>query len=863
MITHTIKHQVLPWTAYPLVIALAISLHLVMLEREIVLPVSTYIPVILGALAITLLEFFIPYSQQWRPSAGEVKNDTLYMLLVQILLARLLAFAVALLLLRVAQDTQLSLEGVWVHDWPIGLQVIIMIIGAEFLRYWVHRLAHTWSPLWRLHAVHHSPDKLYWLNTGRFHPLEKTIQFLFDSLPFIIMGVSAEVLALYFVFYAINGFFQHSNINLRFGVLNYIISSAELHRWHHARDIDESGKNYGNNVIIWDLVFGSWFLPKDRQVENLGLFNDHYPMSFSEQLKTPFTAGIDKQEIPLLSIKSFINNCKTQIGIFIANVMVMKPFLRSLRAPMKHQDKLLLTIIRRNSNTDYGREHHFSKIHSHDHFIGSVPIQDYESLRPYIEKQELDKLPALTAEQPHYYAQTSGTTGSPKHIPMISDTLKQHQRSLAIFACVQNKVQRHSFSGSLLTIPGPYDEGSLPGGTIFGSISGLLYRKMPAYLQKKYVVPEAVFGIKDHALKYRLILRLSLPHKNLTYLVSANPSTFLKLVEVLNAELANLANDIEQGGSTYIEELHSSVRDEVLPLLGSDPARAKELRQLTQTHHAINLAQVWPNLRLVVTWTGGSCGIAVSAVKKLLPAYTRILELGYLSSELRVTITLPDKGNAGVPTLQDNYFEFIETGLYDEGVRETVRLDKLVEGKQYYIIVTTPAGLYRYFMNDIIEVAGFIRRTPLLRFVQKGKGVTNITGEKLTEHQLVEAVEKAKQEYQIETIFYLALAYVEQSHYELFIEMATAQDVDPSHFAESIDTFLKEGNIEYDSKRSSQRLKPLKVRLLKQGTAEVYKTHCINKGQRESQFKAVLLQYRNDIDFPFDQHCFYPDASAV
>ena len=109
MITHAIKHQVLPWTAYPLVIALAISLHLVMLEREIVLPVSTYIPVILGALAITLLEFFIPYRQQWRPSTGEVKNDILYMLLVQILLARLLAFAVALLLLRIAQDTQLSL----------------------------------------------------------------------------------------------------------------------------------------------------------------------------------------------------------------------------------------------------------------------------------------------------------------------------------------------------------------------------------------------------------------------------------------------------------------------------------------------------------------------------------------------------------------------------------------------------------------------------------------------------------------------------------------------------------------------------------------------------------------------------------
>lgn len=866
MIAQAIKHQVLPWVVYPLVITLAIVLHVAMVEREIVLPVSTYLPVIIGALVITWLEFFMPYRQQWRPASREVKNDILYMLLVQILLARLLAFAVALLLLRITQNTQSALEGVWLHDWPVALQVVVMIVGAEFMRYWVHRLAHTWSPLWRLHAVHHSPDKLYWLNTGRFHPLEKTIQFLFDSLPFILMGVSAEVLALYFVFYAINGFFQHSNINLKFGILNYVISSAELHRWHHARDIEESGKNYGNNVILWDLVFGSWFLPKDRQVENLGLFNNHYPMRFRDQLKTPFTAGIDKQDIPLLGVQSFINNCKTQTGIFIANLIYQRPFLRALQDPIKYQDKLLLSIVRNNSNTTYGREHQFTHIHSFDDFTEKVPIQDYEAFRPYIEKQELDKTPALTAEQPHYYAQTSGTTGSPKHIPVINDTLKQHQRSLAIFACVQNKAQRHSFSGRLLTIPGPYAEGTLPGGTTFGSISGLLYRKMPSYLQRKYVVPEAVFSIKDHALKYRLILRLALPHKNLTYLVSANPSTFLKLVEVLNTELVNLANEIEQGSFENSEQLPGPVRKAVMPLLDSNSVRADELRQLSQANDSISLAHVWPNLRLVVTWTGGSCGVAVSALKKLLPTYARILELGYLSSELRATITLDDTESAGVPTLGDNVFEFIETDLYDEGIRETVRLDKLVEGKQYYIIVTTSSGLYRYFMNDIVEVTGFKRRTPLLKFIQKGKGVTNITGEKLTEHQLVEAVEKAKQDLQIDTAFYMALAYVEQGHYKLYIEQTPEQsaehDIDPDQIAKTIDTLLKAGNIEYDSKRASQRLKPLTVRLLKPGTAEAYKTHCINKGQRESQYKVVLLQYRKHVDFPIENHCMNGAASS-
>ncbi|WP_455217424.1 GH3 family domain-containing protein [Kaarinaea lacus] len=859
-----IRQQVLPWIAYPGVVALAIILHLWMNQLGVALPVSTYVPVIIGALLITALEVLIPYRREWHPTIGEVKQDALYTVLVQIVLPRLLSFAVALWLLRTVNGNDAAVLDIWVHDWPIALQVVVMIVSAEFLRYWVHRLAHTWSPLWRLHAVHHSPGKLYWLNTGRFHPLEKAIQFLFDSLPFILMGVSAEVLALYFVFYATNGFFQHSNINLKFGFLNYIISSAELHRWHHARDIKESSSNYGNNVIIWDLVFGSWFLPKDRQVSELGLFNTHYPMRFMEQLKTPFTAAVDKKDIPLLGLNAFMNNVKVQIGIWLAKYGYMKPLLRALDEPTKHQQACLQKIIRENRATDYGKAHHFSSIRNHDDFIEQVPIQEYESLRPYIEKQEQEKCPALTADQPHYYAQTSGTTGQPKYIPVTKNSQAQHQRSLAIFACVQQQVQRHCFSGNLLAIPGPYDEGTLPGDSTFGSISGLMYREMPDYLRAKYVVPEAVFGLKDHHLKYLLILRLALQYKNLTYMVSANPSTFLKLIEVMKAELVNLADDIERGTFAQVQALPREAREVIKPYLRNNPGRAKELRDIARKQPEMSFADVWPNLRLLVTWTGGSCGIAVSALQSLLPKDTRILELGYLSSELRATITLEDTGNAGVPTLLDNYFEFIETALYDEGVRETIGLDKLEAGKQYYIIVTTPAGLYRYFMNDVVEVTGFKKSTPLLRFVQKGKGVTNITGEKLTEHQLMDAVEKTREQYQIDIVFYLALANVAQSCYELYIELAEeleeVQTADIHQAAETLDSLLQEGNTEYESKRHSGRLATIRVHLLKPGTAEAFKTHCVKKGQRESQFKTVLLQYRDAVDFPFDSYCIEPGA---
>lgn len=273
---------------------LVIGLHFQLLNLAWVIHWAAYVPVMLGALTVNLLERKFPHQPQWQPDRYDWGNDLVFMLLVQVLLPRFLSFFIAVTLLAALQQYGMVLEGFWPHQWPIAVQALLMLLAADLLRYWLHRAAHEWPPLWRLHAVHHSPKKLYWLNVGRFHPLDKSLQYLLDALPFIVLGVSAEVLALYFVFYAINGFFQHCNIELRLGALNYLISGPELHRWHHSKIIAESNNNYGNNLIIWDIAFGTRFLPDDKQVEELGLINRSYPTSFWTQMKTPFIKGLDK-----------------------------------------------------------------------------------------------------------------------------------------------------------------------------------------------------------------------------------------------------------------------------------------------------------------------------------------------------------------------------------------------------------------------------------------------------------------------------------------------------------------------------------------------------------------------------------------
>ena len=848
--SRTLNQQVLPLIAYPSVMFLGLFLQTTLLNFGVGLQISTYIAILFGVLCITLLELQIPYRKEWHPTLAEVKTDALFTVLIQILLPKILGFLVAITLLNFVKTHGLVIAASWPHEAPLILQVIIMMISAEFLRYWLHRLAHNWSPLWRLHAVHHSPDKLYWINTARFHPLEKAIQFLFDALPFILLGVSAEVLAVYFVFYALNGFFQHSNINLRMGVLNYVISSAQLHRWHHSKEVETSGRNYGNNLIIWDLLFGSHYLPNDRQVGKLGLINQSYPMSFLDQMKTPATPGVDKYQTPLLGMKDIYRNFQIQVGILIARLIYRLPFECSLSNPMKYQHKLLMNIIRDNEQTEYGKQHKFNKVKSWSEFMKYVPIQDYEDLRTYIEKQEITKEPCLTKEQPEYYAVTSGTTGKPKHIPVLAKTIKQYQRALAIFACVQNSVKRHAFSGELLAIPGAYHEGVLAGGSAYGSISGLMYYLMPQYLQNKYVVPNAVFGIADHNLKYRLIMRLAIQHSSISYMVTANPSTFLKLIEIINDEIAVLANDVQTGTFTGMEKLPSDVAESINNYLIKNEKRAQELTKLVKLGRNITFLDLWPNLRLVVTWKSGSCGVAIERLKKTLPPETHIIDLGYLASELRGTITLENTGNAGIPTFHDTFYEFIDIEGYEGGQRQTVLLDQLKIKKQYYVVITTPAGLYRYFMNDIIEVTGFKKKTPLICFVQKGKGVTNITGEKLAEQQLMTAVEELNAEFNLNVPFYLSLTLVNKSCYELYIE----SELDVDNYTLLLDKKLQKLNSEYASKRASGRLNQIIIKQVQSGTGDAYKEHGLSKGLRESQFKYLLLQNGSDCDFSFKEY---------
>jgi hypothetical protein len=168
------------------------------------------------------------------------------------------------------------------------------------------------------------------------------------------------------------------------------------------------------------------------------------------------------------------------------------------------------------------------------------------------------------------------------------------------------------------------------------------------------------------------------------------------------------------------------------------------------------------------------------------------------------------------------------------------------------VIVTTPSGLYRYFINDLVRVTGFLHRTPLIKFLQKGKGVTNITGEKLYEAQVLTAVRTVMDEARCAARFVMMLADEQACCYCLYVEPGTGAKPDAKAFAKAVDRKLCELNIEYHAKRESGRLGALKAAWLATDTSEAYKQFCVSRGQREGQFKSVAIAYRKDFSFDLE-----------
>ena len=821
--------RILSWLAYPSVLAGAMSAFAALQAGGLSAGLAAYGAVFGAALCILYHERWLPYRAAWRPGRHEVLADLGFLLLVQMLLPKLLGWSLVLAAEVALAEVGAGPSGLWPHHWPLAGQALLMLLLADLLRYWLHRACHDVPLLWRLHAVHHRPDKLYTLNVARFHPLEKALQFGLDAAPFLVLGVGSEVLAIYFVFYAVNGFYQHSNCALRLGWLNRVIAGPELHRWHHVAAARRP------------------VLQLRQQPDRLGSTVRHPLPAVG-----PSGAGGRPRSLAMTMLETQAANFALKVAMQATGAFAWRPLLRAAKRPQAVQEDLLRRILDRQAETDFGRRHGFARLRSWRDYRSAVPVQSYEDLRPLIERQERTGRPCLTLDRPISYARTSGTTGQPKYLPLTAAGLRRFARGQRLFAYSQHR-QADLFAGKVLGLGGAAEEGRLPTGTPYGAAGGMIHRAMPSLVRSKCVLPGMVMEIADYDLRAYGIARLALAQPDVTALVTANPSTLVRLLAVINDRADDLLADLARGGLAGGDGLPPEQLAALLPHLTSAPDRARHLRGVLRAQGRFTFANLWPGLRAVVTWTGGSCGLALAELRPDLPGDCRSLEMGYVASELRGSLLLDGRSGACLPTLRDVAFEFVERDHWEEGREAFVGLEALEPGRQYYLFATTADGLYRYDMNDIVRCTGRFRESPTIAFVQKGQGVTSITGEKLHEDQLLHAVAAHGSGLGLHIPFFVALADEQAGRYRLYLETAHDRPL-PAGFAEVVDGTLRTLNMEYDAKRASGRLALLSCRRVRRGTGEAYRRFCVTGGQRDSQYKLQPLQYRRRCGFDFERH---------
>lgn len=277
-------------SVFPLVMAAAIWATLDQIAAGIEPADAFLIPQLIAFVVVALLEHVYPHHLSWNKNRRDVRVDVFH----SITIAVSVGLATPLLLyagLRISSELSASIGlGLWPNQWPILLQAALALTLAELPGYWIHRLEHEWDGLWRFHATHHSAPRLYWLNAGRFHPIDILIIFIPSFLLLVALGCNDTVLTLFTLVTAVHGIFQHANLQMTLGPLNWFFSMAELHRWHHSKRLGEANCNYGQTISVWDTLFGTRYLPSDREPpEEIGLHDlPSFPMTWWAQILSPF-----------------------------------------------------------------------------------------------------------------------------------------------------------------------------------------------------------------------------------------------------------------------------------------------------------------------------------------------------------------------------------------------------------------------------------------------------------------------------------------------------------------------------------------------------------------------------------------------
>jgi hypothetical protein len=525
-----------------------------------------------------------------------------------------------------------------------------------------------------------------------------------------------------------------------------------------------------------------------------------------------------------------------------------RAFLDQTRRAGDVQRELLLRRIARHADSQFGRDHHFGEIRSPEDFRRRVPIGGYDRHEPYIDRVRNGDTGALFGRGTDVlmFAMTSGTTNRPKTIPVTPEALSDYREGWTIWGIQAFDAHQEMLRDGLrpiLQIASDWRESFSPAGIPCGAITGLTAHMQTRLVRTQYCMPAIASRIKDIESKYYTALRFSI-HRNLGTIIAANPSTILAIARLGDREKQTLIRDLADGTLDRRWEIPSDIRQQLHHKIRRRHKKvAQALDRIAGDSGRLLPKDYWPGLQFLSNWMGGTMRAYLRGYPEFF-GETPVRDVGLIASEGRMTIPIEDGTAAGVLDIRHHYFEFIPEEQGDSAEAECVESTDLIEGRNYFIVMTTAGGLYRYNISDLVRCVGYHGRAPMLEFLNKGAHYSSLTGEKISEHQVIAAVEEAQRAARVRVSSYLlAPIWDDPPYYALLVEEGDLAGAGKSEtLANAVERELRRQNVEYVCKRDSLRLGPVRILAIPNGSwAEFQRRRLVRSGGTVEQYKQPHL----------------------
>lgn len=538
-----------------------------------------------------------------------------------------------------------------------------------------------------------------------------------------------------------------------------------------------------------------------------------------------------------------------------ANVAQAQPdyadFREECRDPFGTNEKLLLSILRDNKDTEYGLRYDFEHITSYEEYREKVPVIRYHDIAGDIDRMVDGEKNILTAYPFSHMNETSGTVGKPKLIPMTDRQtqvfLKYNKHYMDAFYA--DKLGEEWMKGHIFcTSQGKYR--TAPSGITIGDASS----KMAEYVQggrdgldsmlrMLYTSPvEATIPVLGTDTKY-IHTRFALADGGVTGIVSGFYIMVVQYLHYIAENYEMLIHDIETGTIDERVDLPVDVKASLLKKIRPMPERAAELREIFKNGSDFRFVKkIWPDMQFIFGVGGDGFSVYANTIRKLYADESvKFILSGVTSSEGLWSVPVEPESEDAALVPGSAFMEFLPVGA-DDDFTKCVSIDKLEVGKTYELIITNLCGFYRYRMSDALLVTGFFEKTPRVRFMYRVDKNINLACEKTTEKALQQAVEKTAEELGFDLSDYTVYPDASSTPpgYTFLIQPPLpVEGISEEQLAATLDKYTCEVNAVYEECILDHSMRHANAFWLQPETTFLWRELQIAKGKSAGQLKPV------------------------